>query len=118
MALGLALIPLLPWWGSGLIIVGGAAIAVYGLQPLFEPTALTGWGYISLARAAAKYYGLTRNSSMAQAAEGGNASPNKILNWYAYWLVQHGVHVLWQATTVKKAGRNTERENQNRNPFP
>jgi hypothetical protein len=30
---------------------------------------------------------------MAQAAEDGNASPNQILNWYGYWLVQQGVRL-------------------------
>jgi hypothetical protein len=53
--------------------------------------ALVGLGYVPLARAAADYYRRTRHSKMAQAAEDGNASPNQILNWYAYWLVQQGV---------------------------
>jgi hypothetical protein len=52
--------------------------------------ALVGLGYVSLARAASEYYGRTRHSKVAQAAEDGNASRDEILNWYAYWLVQHG----------------------------
>ena len=53
--------------------------------------ALVGRGYVPLARAAAKYYRRTRHPKVAQAAEDGNASLNEILNWYAYWLVQHGI---------------------------
>lgn len=55
--------------------------------------ALVGLGYVPLARAADEYYRRTRRSKMAQAAEDGNASPNQILNWYGYWLVQQGVRL-------------------------
>jgi hypothetical protein len=55
--------------------------------------ALVGLGYVPLARAADEYYRRTRGSKVSQAAEDGNASPNQILNWYGYWLVQQGVRL-------------------------
>jgi len=55
--------------------------------------ALVGRGYVPLARAAAKYYRRTRHSRVPQGAEEGHASPDEILNWYAYWLVQHGIRL-------------------------
>jgi hypothetical protein len=55
--------------------------------------ALVGLGFVPLSRAADEYYRRTQGSKMAQAAEDGNASPNQILNWYGYWLVQQGVRL-------------------------
>ena len=55
--------------------------------------ALVGRGYVPLARAAAEYHGRTRHSKAGHAAEEGNASRDEILNWYAYWLVQHGIRL-------------------------
>ena len=89
--LGFVLAPVVPWRCPGLsfLLVNDAALGV----PVLAADALVGRGYVPLTRAAAKYYRRTRHSRMAKAAEDGHASPNEILNWYAYWLVQHGVRL-------------------------
>lgn len=61
--------------------------------PVLVADALGGLGYVPLTRAADEYYRRTRGSKVSQAAEEGNASPNQILNWYGYWLVQQGIRL-------------------------
>ena len=79
--------------------------------------ALVGLGYVPLARAADEYYRRTRQSKMAQVAEHGNASPNQILNWYAYWLVQQGVRLYGKQPPSQKLEQ-IPSEKKNRIPFP
>jgi hypothetical protein len=69
--------------------------------------ALVGRCYVPLARAAAKYYRRTRHSRVSQAAEGEHASPNEILNWYAYWLVQHGIRLYGKQPPSQLIERNS-----------
>jgi hypothetical protein len=89
--LGFVLAPVVPWRCPGLsfLLVNDAALGV----PVLAADALVGRGYVPLARAAAKYYRRTRHSCVAHAAEDGLASPDEILNWYGYWLVQHGIRL-------------------------
>jgi hypothetical protein len=92
-------IPFFGWWISGPIMAACAIAAIWGFWPLLPSIAIAGWsgwfflGNLSLPRVAAKYYGWTRKSDMAEFAERSSRSPDEILNWYGYWMARHGVRI-------------------------
>lgn len=46
-----------------------------------------------LSCAATMLYGRTRNTVISEFAERSSEDPSGVLNWYAYWMTQHGVRV-------------------------
>ena len=68
-------------------------IMIWGFWPIIRSIAIIGlpFGpYLPLHKVAANYYGKTRNTAMAEFAERSSDSPDKILNWYGYWMANHG----------------------------
>ncbi len=82
-------------WAPVMVVCG--AVAVWGFRRLVRMHGMLGWQfwriYISLPEAASRLYGLTRGTAIATFAEGSsrnaNDPPSDILNWYAYWTIQH-----------------------------
>jgi hypothetical protein len=70
-------------------------IAIWGLWPMLPMVQAVGlpFGYIPLHRAAANLYGKMRGTAAAEFAERSASSPAEVLNWFAYWMVLHGVRV-------------------------
>jgi hypothetical protein len=73
--------------GAGAFAIAFAVIAILiGLVRQLGP-------FEALNETAANLYGRTRGSEIAEFAEGSSSSPDEILDWYAYWMVQHGVRI-------------------------
>ena len=72
-------------------------VALWGLLPLLKFGPLVDWRTLQLclplSEAARKLYGHTRGSLIAEFAEGSSEGSSDVLNWYAYWMVQHGVRI-------------------------
>src|SRR6202048_4811854 len=68
----------------------------WGFWPILKSITIAGLSlspYRSLPTAVARYYGRTRGTAMAEFAEKSSKSPNDILNWYGYWMSEHGVRI-------------------------
>ena len=81
-------------WLAGLTVLL-LVIAIWGIWPLLPMMQAVGlpFGYVPLHRAAANLYGKMRGTAAAEFAERSASSPAEVLDWFAYWMVQHGVRV-------------------------
>jgi hypothetical protein len=90
------LAPLIGWWATP-IMVSFLVVALWGFWPLLTAPPPVFWPpwkvHMRLRDAAVLLYGKTRGTEIAVSAEGSNNNPSEILNWYAYWITQHGVRL-------------------------
>ena len=86
-------------WTTVALIAVGAFVVVFAIV-LFIAVLLR-WAcgrmlptaYVPLHEAAAQLFGETRGTSIAEFAERSSKSPEEILDWYGYWMIQHDIRV-------------------------
>jgi len=86
---------MITWWAAGPLMVGCAGVAIWGFWPLVRLVGSVGlpFGYVPLEQAAGKLFGQMQGTAAAEFARRSSDSPAEILNWFAYWMAQHGVRI-------------------------
>jgi hypothetical protein len=89
------LAPMITWWVAGPLMGICGAIVLWGFWPAVRliPSVGIPLGYVPLPKAAARLYGSMRGTEAAEFAERSGKSPDEVLDWYAYWMMLHGIRM-------------------------